>query len=401
MARRPRRRPAARTVALVVVASAAAILWIILLPIQTVLYGSPFPLTVILGTALCAAPLLVIGYLRTGVILFWAAALLLPLTVSVEPERSWPWPWSVPAILLLVLFIGVLTFVHGWRLGLITMGVAIVGSVMIPVLHPGAATLGSTLASLIVAASVGPLAYLVALLASSRVRVAAELTQERELSASELEKRLLIEERTRIARELHDVVAHSMSVVQVQAATARYRLPDLPAEAASEFDDVAQTAREALKEMRTILGVLRTEEHIAPLTPQSGIDDVPALIDTFRRAGAEVALTQTEDPGAAPTAVQITAYRVVQESVSNAVRHAPGEAISVVMGHAAGATQIRVVNGVLAATDARAQGHGLRGMQERVALVGGTLHVGPDGEGRWEVRAHLPWARSDAPEETK
>ncbi|WP_223172618.1 sensor histidine kinase [Microbacterium sp. NIBRBAC000506063] len=372
--------------------STAAVLWLVLVPVQTALYGTPLPLAVVLVSALCAAPLLVISHRRTGTVLFCVAALLLPFTVDSLQARPWPWPWSVPAMIALVLFVGVLTFVHGWRPGLIAMGVSVIGSVLAPVLVPDAGTAGSTLADLIVTAALAPVALLVAMLASSRVRVAAELSQERELSATEHSRRLLVEERTRIARELHDVVAHSMSVVQVQAATARYRLPDLDDGVAAEFDGIAGTAREALLEMRRLLGVLRTEDHVAPLSPQSELADIPELVETFRRAGAEVALAPIDArSAAAPTAVQIAAFRIVQEAISNAVRHAPGAAISVSVSSRGDRTRVRVVNPLSAAAPLDDHGHGLRGMQERVNLLEGTLHAGPDGEGRWAVDAHLPW----------
>ncbi len=401
MTRRSRRRPAARAVARTLLAITVSILWIILVPVQSALYGTPFPLAVILGTAMCAAPLLVITYMRTGVVLFWAATLLLPLSVSADPQRGWPWPWSVPAMLALAIFTVVITYVHGWRIGLIAMGAAIVGSVITPVLQPEGASPTTILVSLIVTAAVTPVFYLVAVLASSRVQVAAELTQERELSALEHSKRLLSEERTRIARELHDVVAHSLSVVQVQAATARYRLPELPDDAASEFDDLAQTAREALLEMRTLLGVLRTDDHVAPLTPQSGLSDIPDLIETFRRAGADVALSPLDALSAsAPAAVQIAAFRIVQESVSNAVRHSAGAPITVAVHSDPGRTEVRVVNDAPASAPSDDRGHGLRGMRERATLLGGTLGAGPDGEGRWRVHAVLPWTRPFAEEES-
>ena len=393
MSRTPRRPLPARTLALVVLGTTTGILWLILVPVQSVLYGSPFPLAVILGTALCAAPLLVISSMRTGIALFWAAALLLPLTVSADPQRGWPWPWSVPAMLVLAVFTVVVTYMHGWRIGLIAMGVAIVGSVIVPVLHPEGASPTTSLVSLIVTAAVTPVVYLVAVLASSRVQVAAELSQERELSALEHSKRLLIEERTRIARELHDVVAHSLSVVQVQAATARYRLPGLDEVAAAEFDDLARTARGALLEMRSLLGVLRTEDHIAPLTPQTGVDGIPALIETFRPAGAEILLLPIDALSAtAPAAVQIAAFRIVQESVSNAVRHAPGASIEVSVHSAAGDTSVRVTNAMADPPSSDGAGHGLRGMQERASLLGGDLTAGPVEGGHWQVSAVLPWA---------
>ena len=140
--------------------------------------------------------------------------------------------------------------------------------------------------------------------------MSAELTREREHSALEESRRALVEERTRIARELHDLIAHSMSVIQVQASTARYRLPEIGDAASVEFDSIAATARTSLTEMRRMLGVLRTEDQTAELAPQQGIDDIPALVDTIRRAGVTVGLEITGSVTDAPQAVQIAAFRL-------------------------------------------------------------------------------------------
>jgi signal transduction histidine kinase len=259
---------------------------------------------------------------------------------------------------------------------------------------------GSATADLIVAASVATAGALIAALVASRVRVTAELTREKEHSALEESRRALIEERTRIARELHDVIAHSMSVVQVQASTARYRIPDLGDAAAAEFDDIAATARASLTEMRRMLGVLRTEDQTAELAPQQGIDDVPSLVDSIRRAGVDVGLVLegAEAATAATPAVQIAAFRIVQEALSNAVRHAPGARISVRV-HADD-TEIRIhVHNPAPPRPAESHGggYGLRGMRERAELLGGSLSAASSADGGWDVRARLPLSPDAAP----
>jgi signal transduction histidine kinase len=235
--------------------------------------------------------------------------------------------------------------------------------------------------------------YLIAALAAGRLRLGAELTREREHSALEESRRALVEERTRIARELHDVVAHSMSVIQVQASTARYRLPEIDDVAASEFDDIAATARTSLSEMRRMLGVLRTEDQTAELAPQHGIDDIPRLVDSIRRAGVDVGLVIEGGQAVtgADAAVQIAAYRIVQEALSNAVRHSPGARVAVRV-HADPATiRIRVHNEAATNTPSdQGGGYGLRGMRERAELLGGSLRAGPDDDGAWTVDAVLP-----------
>lgn len=262
------------------------------------------------------------------------------------------------------------------------------------------ASSGSATANLIVTTSVAAAMLLIAVLVAGRVRVAAELTREKEHSALEESRRALVEERTRIARELHDVVAHSMSVIQVQASTARYRIADLDAEAAAEFDDIAATARTSLTEMRRMLGVLRTEDQHAELAPQQGLDDVPALVDTIRRAGVEVGLVLEgmEAASAAGPGVQIAAFRIVQEALSNAVRHAPGARVTVRLHADADALHIRVHNAAPPqATESPSGGYGLRGMRERAELLGGSLAAGPSDDGGWTVEAALPLSATAVP----
>jgi signal transduction histidine kinase len=182
-----------------------------------------------------------------------------------------------------------------------------------------------------------------------------------------------------------------MSVIQVQASTAKYRVPGLAEDAAAEFDDIAATARGSLVEMRRLLGVLRTEDQVAELAPQQGLDDLPALADGLRRVGADITL-EVRDAGHAvvPPTVQIAAFRIVQEALSNAVRHAPGAPIAVVVGVDVASVRLRVHNGPAQSPGEHGAGHGLRGMLERAALLGGTLDAGPDGAGGWLVTAVLP-----------
>ncbi|WP_258566808.1 sensor histidine kinase [Microbacterium sp. Se5.02b] len=382
MARRRERPPLRqrinrRTAALVALGAAVVALYATLVPLQTVLYGTPLPLSFVLGAALCGSPLLAIARPVWAIGLFTAAALVLPLIVIPESAIQSPWPWSVPALLVFVVFVGVVTFLHGARLGAFALILGAIASLLAPVLRPDMVALpessASATADLIVTTAVASAMFLIAALVAGRVRVAAELSREKEHSALEEARRALVEERTRIARELHDVVAHSMSVIQVQASTARYRIPDLTDAATAEFDDIAATARSSLTEMRRMLGVLRTEDQTAELAPQQGIDDIPALVESIRRAGVEVGLVLEggEAAAGAPSAVQIAAFRIVQEALSNAVRHAPGARIAVRLHAEAHSIRIRVHN---AAPPHRPEGHvggyGLRGMRERAEILG-------------------------------
>ncbi|MEW1975574.1 MULTISPECIES: sensor histidine kinase [Microbacterium] len=390
-ARRPLDR---RTVMIVILSAVAVTLYSVAVPVHVALYASPVPVMMLLAAVAVAAALVGVKYPNLAIIMFTVAAVLIPLTISRDAAVQAPWPWSVPMLITFAVAVAALTFQHGWRHGLIMLGSGtasgLVASIMLPTV-PSAN-------SLIVTTSVVGGIYLIAVLLAGRLRLGDELTRQRAHTAEEQARRELVEERTRIARELHDVVAHSMSVIQVQASTARYRLPDLPADVATEFDDLAATARSSLTEMRRLLGVLRTEDQSAELTPQQGIGDIPALVDSIRRAGVDVGLELvTADVTAAPGSVQIAAFRIVQEALSNAVRHAPGSRVSVSVRTDDTTIRLRVHNST--ATDeaagssgaAQSAGHGLRGMRERVALVDGTLEAGPGADGGWTVAAVLPW----------
>jgi signal transduction histidine kinase len=212
-----------------------------------------------------------------------------------------------------------------------------------------------------------------------------QTTQQRERNA-------VLEERARIAREMHDVVAHRMSMIAVQAETAPYRITGLPGNAQAEFAALSQSAREALTEMRGLLGVLRSADGEAELVPQPQLGDVPELVAAARRAGAEVTLAMPDNSKRLPATVGLTAYRIVQESLSNAGRHAPGARISVVVREEPRYVRIDIKNEPPAAGQRRTDGtgHGLAGMRERVALIGGQLHAGPEADGGFAVRAVLP-----------
>ncbi|GAA3558082.1 sensor histidine kinase [Nonomuraea rosea] len=199
------------------------------------------------------------------------------------------------------------------------------------------------------------------------------------------------EERSRIARELHDVVAHHVSVMTVQASAARRVLasdPDLAREALSAIE---HTGRLAMTEMRNIVGVLRTDAR-AELGPQPGIQDLPSLVDQMREAGLSTRLRVEGDPRPLPAGVDLAAYRLVQEGLTNSLRHAGSGAKAVVtVHHEPRELDVRVEDDGrgTAGMSARA-GHGLVGIRERVALYGGILSIGPLPGGGFEVRARFP-----------
>ncbi len=227
----------------------------------------------------------------------------------------------------------------------------------------------------------------------SRLRSQRALADQTERAEAERARRAVLEERARIARELHDVVAHHMSLIAVRAETAPYRLTGLSEPARAEFGALSEVAREALAEMRRLLGVLRHDQPAA-LAPQPQLADLPALIDAARQAGVSVELSAPPALGRVPPGVGVCAYRIVQESLSNASQHAPGAAVTVSVGHDVGAVLLRVANGpgraVAPPGNEHGRGHGLTGMRERVALLGGSLAAGPAPGGGFVVSAVLP-----------
>jgi signal transduction histidine kinase len=203
-------------------------------------------------------------------------------------------------------------------------------------------------------------------------------------------------ERARIARELHDVVAHHISMIAVQAETARLTTPGMPAAGAQRLSEIGDTARAGLTEMRRLLGVLRedAQAEAADRHPQPGLEQLPGLVDEAREssgAGCRIIISGapvTVDPG-----VGLAAYRIVQEALTNARRHAPGAAVDVEVRY--GDSGLRLIirdNGPGPQQTAPAGGHGLRGMRERAAAVGGELRAGAATVGGFLVEARLPGA---------
>ncbi|MCO1655082.1 sensor histidine kinase [Pseudonocardia humida] len=207
---------------------------------------------------------------------------------------------------------------------------------------------------------------------------------------AEAGERRLREEHDRIARELHDTVSHHLSELALRAASASRRLPGVGDESAAEFGELGALARSALGEMRRLLGVLRGDA--APeRAPQPGLGEVAELAGSARRAGLDVDLELAEAPGlAAGTA--LSAYRIVQEALSNAARHAPGARTTVRIGRRGDVLRVEVENGPAAAPAAPSPGAGLGlvGMRERVRILGGRLDAGPRPGGGFAVRAELP-----------
>ncbi len=202
-------------------------------------------------------------------------------------------------------------------------------------------------------------------------------------------------ERARIARELHDIVAHHVSVMVVQADGAGYVLQSDPGRAASALAAVSATGRQALTELRRLLGVLRSDAEQAALAPVPGLGELRELLDQSRAAGLEVSYTLTGVPRELPEGAELAAYRVVQESLTNTRKHAGLAATaSVMVQYEPDGLVVAVTDDGMPAPAGEPGGHGLAGMRERVAMYGGTVTAGPLHSGGFGVRAWIPFRKA-------
>nr|WP_202535669.1 histidine kinase [Streptomyces sp. SID4919] len=219
-----------------------------------------------------------------------------------------------------------------------------------------------------------------------------EVAAERTVTAVERDRRTLLEERTTIARELHDVVAHHMSVVAIQAEAAPYRVENPPPELEQAFVTIRENAVAALTELRRVLGVVRADDYQAPDAPQPTLADLDSLLANVRETGLEVERTTTGAVRELPPGVELSAYRIVQEALSNTLRHAPGASARVEVSHVLGGLGLRVVNGPARGLvkPSPGAGHGITGMRERVAMLNGGMTAGELPEGGYEIAVFLP-----------
>ncbi len=345
-----------------------------------------------------AAPLLlaVVRPLPAWCVVFAAdvAGALALLTVDFEERLLWPFPpMEIVGYLGLCLALGL----RERRRTLLLVWLATAGAnTGLGFVAPHGTSAMEVLLTLL-----SGVALLLAAALRERYEAQRRLTEQETISEAERGRRTLLEERARIARELHDVVAHHMSVITVQADTAAYRLDGLPPDVREEFTSIAATARESLGEMRRLLGVLRDEEARGELAPQPGLTRIGQLVEAMVRAGTPVEFTPCD--AAVPEAVGLSAYRIVQEALANVVRHAPGaptrvsvSSVSESVAEDGAWLTVLVVNGPppeppAAPLEEGGTGHGLVGMRERVRLADGTLDTGPLPDGGFRVAARLPF----------
>jgi signal transduction histidine kinase len=216
--------------------------------------------------------------------------------------------------------------------------------------------------------------------------LAARLEREREQRA----RGAVADERLRIARELHDVVAHSISVMTIQAGAARLLLDDEPDRAEEPLLRVEETGRQTLAEMRRLLGVLQTEPGNGDLEPRPSFAHLDSLLRRFRAAGLPIELDVEGAPRALPAGIDLAAFRIVQEALTNTLKHAGPATARVALRYAPETIDLEIADDGRGPGAAPGSGHGLVGMRERVAIYGGTLDAGQAPEGGFVVRARLP-----------
>ncbi|MGW5414172.1 sensor histidine kinase [Actinomadura geliboluensis] len=376
----------------------AFVLFLALLPTTITVLSADYGLNGAVAGALAvaqSAPLLlaVVRPLRAWCVVFAAdiAGALALLTVDFEARLLWPFPpMEIVGYIGLCLALGL----RESRRTLLAVWLATAGAgVALGFVAPHGAGARDTLLTIL-----GGVALVLGAALRERYEAQRRLAEQETISEAERGRRTLLEERARIARELHDVVAHHMSVITVQADTSVYRLDGLPPDAREEFTSIAATARESLGEMRRLLGVLRNEETHGELAPQPDLTRIGQIVEATVRAGVPVEFASCDAD--VPEAVGLSAYRIVQEALANVVRHAPGAATRVAVAEDGGRLAVLVVNGPPPAPPAapleeRGTGHGIVGMRERVRLVGGTLEAGPLPDGGFRVAARLPLNERD------
>jgi signal transduction histidine kinase len=239
------------------------------------------------------------------------------------------------------------------------------------------------------------LAWAVGTMVHNRQRIASSLADRAQRLEAEQElvaHAAVLDERVRIARELHDVVAHSVSVMVIQAVAGRKTLAAGRDGADGAFEAIEATGQQALTEMRRLLGVLRHVEDAPQLVPQPGLNQLAALVERAREAGLGVDLAIEGAVRPLSPGTDLSAYRILQEALTNVIKHAPGAQTTVRVRYGERDVTLDVADtgGAGAASPPISGGHGIVGMRERAALYGGTLHAGPRDGGGFAVRVRLP-----------
>ncbi|WP_329464284.1 sensor histidine kinase [Streptomyces sp. NBC_01431] len=301
------------------------------------------------------------------------------------------YPWSGPGIAIQTAVLLFVALRHRPRVAAQTLAFSLGAGALCAVL-PGRPNSSPSAGLALVFFS---LAVVVGVALRGRRVARTQLVAQREMTAEERARRTLLEERTRIARELHDVVAHHMSVISIQAQVAPHLVENPSDELKENLAGIRQNAVEALTELRRVLGVLRSEDPLAEgarHAPQPSLQRLGELLANVRGAGVEVTVDVLGTPRPLSPGVELSAFRVVQEALSNAMRHAPGASVGVVVAHQSAELVVRVTNTApdRPVAPSPGAGHGLLGMRERTAMLGGALATGATPDGGYEVTATFP-----------
>ncbi|MEU8693601.1 sensor histidine kinase [Streptomyces sp. NPDC048665] len=333
-------------------------------------------------------------------------ALLARPHLATDATANSGWPWTTPALLAQMVVLALLALRTRLRGTLAALGITVVVTWVLE------APIGARRYSPtgVVAVALFAVAVLIGTALRSRSEARAELAQQTTITAEERARRALLEERSRIARELHDVVAHHMSVISIQAQVAPHLVENPSEELKENLAGIRNNALEALTELRRVLGVLRSAgpddpEALddayrlsapgtgpAPDAPQPNLARLDALIENTRAAGLEVVMKTEGEPRGYPPGVELSAYRIVQEALSNVLRHAPGASATVEVLHYPHGICLDVTNSrpTRPAPPSPGSGHGLLGMRERAAMLGGHVVATGDRNGGFRVTAFLP-----------
>ncbi|MFI0238278.1 histidine kinase [Streptomyces sp. NPDC016845] len=347
------------------------------------LYGEA---SVAVLTGLVAAVPVALTLLRP-VLAFWVSLAAAPVLTMVTSGNLYPWAaGSIAGHTAVMVVVAARTRPRtaAWMWALSAVYSAFAGELM------GGLDSGDSVPVLVFA---GVAVAIVTLVQANRT-TRRQVVQERTVTAVERDRRTLLEERTNIARELHDVVAHHMSVVAIQAEAAPYRVENPPPELEQAFVTIRENAVAALTELRRVLGVVRAEDYEAPDAPQPTLADLDKLLENVREAGLTVTKAVTGAVRELPQGVELSAYRIVQEALSNTLRHAPGAQAAVEVSYVLGGIGLRVVNGApnALAKPSPGAGHGITGMRERVSMLSGEMTAGPTADGGYEVLVFVPVA---------
>nr|WP_245162225.1 histidine kinase [Brevibacterium marinum] len=317
-----------------------------------------------------------------------------------------PWPWMVPMMITQILIILIIGLRAHWGVALAALLASIAISAAVAVIgymqHPESRA-DPSIVNIVVFACIAGGFYVAAVIVQQWHLIRSQLVQEKENTAEEHSKRVVVEEKTRIARELHDIVAHSMSIINIQASSAPFRHPNIDSDVEKEFEDISVSARHALTEMRGLLGVLRNDDSSQELAPQPKFSEIEGLVKKAQAAGVNVTMERSGEPldRSLRDSTGLAGYRIVQEALSNAIRHATESHIHIKVDSGGAAVWISVVNSAgkgpsEAAKNEVHRHQGLIGMRERAASVGGELRTGWTSDGGFEVEAVLPLAVADS-----